>query len=52
MSDNVLQSLTNNVIFVKDERQSLRKLAKKITKVPDTIHIPSEYLVKRERERK
>jgi len=45
MSDNILQSLTNNIIFAKGERESLRKLAKKITKVPDSIHIPSEYLV-------
>ncbi len=45
MIDNVLQNLTNNVILRKNERDSLRKLAGKITKVPDSIHIPSEYLV-------
>lgn len=28
------------------ERAHLKKFAMKITKVPDTIHIPSEYLVK------
>ena len=28
----------------KTERQHLRKLAKKITKVPTSINIPSEYL--------
>ena len=35
---------------MKNERQTekakLKKFANKITKVPDTIHIPSEYLVK------
>lgn len=45
MVDNVLQNLTNNVIFRKHERDSLKKLANKITKVPETIHIPAEYLV-------
>lgn len=29
------------------ESEHLKKLAGKITKVPDTIHIPAEYLVKR-----
>jgi hypothetical protein len=35
---------------LKDKRtdsQKLRKLASKITKVPESIHIPSEYLVDR-----
>ncbi len=45
MVDNVLQNLTNNVILRLNEKKSLIKLAKKITKVPDSIHIPSEYLV-------
>ncbi len=45
MPDNVLQSLTNNVIFIKGEKESLKKLAGKITKVPETIKIPKEYLV-------
>lgn len=44
MPDNVLQSLTNNIIFVKGERDSLKKLSHKITKVPKTIKIPTEYL--------
>ena len=44
MIDNVLQNLTNNVILKKHERASLRKLARKITKVPNIINIPSEYL--------
>jgi len=44
MSDNILQSLTNNVIFIKGERDSLKILSKKITKVPKIIKIPSEYL--------
>jgi len=42
--DNVLQNLTNNVIFRKHERDSLKKLASKITKVPPVITIPKEYL--------
>lgn len=29
----------------KTESEHLKILAKKITKVPDTIHIPKEYLV-------
>lgn len=41
--DNVLQNLTNNVIFVKGEKKSLRTMAGKITKVPPTIKIPSKY---------
>lgn len=45
MSDNILQSLTNNVIFAKEEQKSLKKLARKITKVPEIIKIPKEYLV-------
>ena len=44
MGDNVLQNLTNNVIFRQHEKDSLKKLAGKITKVPKTIHIPAEYL--------
>jgi len=45
--DNVLQNLTNNVILHHHEKKSLIKLAKKITKVPDTIHIPIKYLVEK-----
>lgn len=43
-NDNVLQNLTSNVILRHSEKKSLIKLAKKITKVPDTIHIPIQYL--------
>lgn len=45
MTDKILQSLTNNVIFSMNEKKSLKKLANKITKIPETIKIPSEYLV-------
>ena len=45
MKDNILQSLTNNVVFSMNEKKSLRKLAGKITKIPESIKIPSEYLV-------
>lgn len=45
--DNVLQNLTNNVILRHHEKKSLINLAKKITKVPDTIHIPIEYLTEK-----
>ena len=44
MPDNILQSLTNNIIFVKGERDSLKKLSRKIIKVPKIIKIPTEYL--------
>jgi len=43
-TDNVLQNLTNNVIFRQREKESLKKLACKITKVPTSIKIPTEYL--------
>jgi len=43
--DSMLQSLTNDVILKHYEKISLKKLAKKITNVPDTINIPIEYLV-------
>ncbi len=42
--DNVLQNLTNNVIFRQHEKENLKRLANKITKVPTTIKIPVEYL--------
>lgn len=45
MIDNVLQNLTDTIILRHSEKLNLRKIAKKIKKVPDTIHIPSEYLV-------
>jgi len=45
----ILDCMTNNIIFRMHEKKNLQKLAKKITKVPDTIHIPSEYLVEKER---
>jgi len=41
----ILASLTSNLIFGVGEKEKLRKLAKKITKFPETINIPSEYLV-------
>jgi len=41
---NILESLTGNLIFGIGEKKKLRKLASKITKVPETIKIPSEYL--------
>jgi len=44
MSNEFLQILTDKVILHKGEREKLKKLAKKITKVPYTIKIPSEYL--------
>jgi len=49
MPEEILQSLTNNIIFFKQERENLKKLANKITKVPDTITIPSEYFIVKER---
>ena len=42
--DNVLQNLTNDIIFRSQEKKSLKKLASKITKVPKSIKIPIEYL--------
>ena len=41
----ILETLTNNVIFGIGEKEKLRKRAKKITKTPEIIKIPSEYLV-------
>ena len=35
-------------IYSKRERESLRKLASKITKVPDKIIIPTEYWIDKE----
>jgi hypothetical protein len=46
--DNILQNFTSDVILKKYEKISLKKLAKKITKVPDTINIPIEYLVNKD----
>jgi hypothetical protein len=46
--DNVLQNFTSDVILKHYEKISLKKLAKKITKVPDTINIPIEYLVNKD----
>jgi hypothetical protein len=43
--DNVLENFTSGVILKHYEKISLKKLAKKIIKVPDTINIPIEYLV-------
>jgi len=34
------------------EKQKLRKLARKITRVPSKIIIPTEYLVKKKKENK
>ena len=50
-SQTILECMTNNIIFRMHEKESLKRLAQKITKVPDIIHIPSEYLVEKERER-
>jgi len=44
MSDNILQNLTNDIIFRHHEKKSLKILARKITKVPPNIKIPIEYL--------
>jgi hypothetical protein len=44
MTEEILQNLTANLVFRKAERENLRKLASKITKVPDIIKIPKEYL--------
>jgi len=49
LNHTILDCMTNNIIFRMHEKKNLQKLAKKITKVPDTIHIPSEYLVEKER---
>jgi len=46
-TQSVLDCMTNNIIFRMHEKESLKRLAKKITKVPDTIHIPIEYLVEK-----
>lgn len=43
MTEELLQNLTNNIIFFKQEKENLRKLAKKIIKIPENIIIPSEY---------
>ena len=48
MVDSMLQSLTNDVILKHYEKVSLKKLAKKITKVPETINVPIEYLVNKD----
>jgi len=45
----VLECMTNNIIFRMHEKESLKRLAEKIIKVPDTIYIPTEYLVEKER---
>jgi len=39
-----LESLTKR-IFTRQEQENLRKIAEKITKVPDSINIPMEYCV-------
>lgn len=46
--DSVLENFTSGVILKKYEKVNLKKLAKKITKVPDTINIPIEYLVNKD----
>jgi len=45
----VLDYMTSNIMFRMHEKENLKKLAKKITKVPDSSHIPSEYLIEKER---
>jgi len=44
MTNDILQSLTNNIIFSMNEKKSLKELAKKITIIPKTIKISSVYL--------
>lgn len=44
MNNEFLKILTDRFILHKGEREKLKTLAQKITKVPDIIHIPSEYL--------
>ncbi len=49
-TDNILQSLTNNIIFRLNEKKDLKKLASKITKVPESIKIPIAYLTDLEKQ--
>lgn len=48
---NTLESLTKQ-IYSSWEKKSLRKIASEITKVPDTINMPTEYMVNLEGESK
>jgi len=40
----VLQALTDKIILTHDEKEKLKKFASKITKLPEKIVIPGEYL--------
>ncbi len=45
----ILQYYTDTLRDTRTEREKLQSLAMKIKKFPDSINIPNEYLVKREK---
>ena len=41
----ILLEMTRDIFLDEKERKNLKKIAKKIEKVPDTIHVPIEYWI-------